>query len=78
MRRGHLNYLPEGVMEVSYLCEASDTDPTKILGAALAPDRALNTSIKNRLTEAPIVRHKLRQVSSIVTQCPDPRNYIAD
>ena len=65
-------------MEVSYLCEASDTDPTNILGAAPAPERPLNNSINIRLTEAPIVRQRLRQYSSMVTGCPDPENYITN
>ena len=53
-------YLPAGVMDVSYRFEESETEPTNMLGAALDPDSALNTSIKTKLTEAPAIKHRLK------------------
>ena len=48
------------MIEVSYKCEVSETEPTKILGAAPDPERPLNASIKTRLTEAPTIKLKLK------------------
>ena len=55
------------------MLEESDTEPTKILGAALAPDRALNSSINIRLTEAPTIKHRLVRWLCIVLDITNAR-----
>ena len=52
-------------MDVSYLFEESETEPTNMLGAAPDPARALNVSIRTKLTEAPAIKHRLRLRPSI-------------
>ena len=53
-------------MDVSYWFEESETEPTNMLGAALEPARALNASIKTKLTEAPAIKQRLKLRPGII------------
>ena len=65
-----LKYLPAGVIDVSYLFEESETEPTNMPESEPpAPATALNASIKTKLTEAPTIKHRLKIRPCILTRC---------